>query len=61
LAALLVVTIIETSWYASLATLFGISPIQRSYRKMKKALERTFGSLMFLFGGRLTWSSVQPH
>jgi threonine/homoserine/homoserine lactone efflux protein len=61
LAALLVVTIIETTWYTSLATLFGISPIQRSYRKMKKALERTFGSLMFLFGGRLTWSSVQPH
>ncbi len=60
-AALLVVTIIETTWYTSLATLFGISPIQRSYRKMKKALERTFGSLMFLFGGRLTWSSVQPH
>lgn len=58
-AALLVVTIIETTWYTSVATLFGISPIQRAYRKMKKALERTFGGLMFLFGGRLTWASVQ--
>ena len=60
-AALLVVTVIETTWYTSLATLFGISPIQRGYRKIKKALERTFGGLMFLFGGRLTWASVQPH
>jgi threonine efflux protein len=58
-AALLVVLVIETSWYLSVATLFGISPIQRAYRKMKKALERTFGGLMFVFGGRLTWASVQ--
>jgi threonine efflux protein len=58
-AALLVVLVIETTWYTSVATLFGISPIQRAYRKMKKALERTFGGLMFLFGGRLTWASVQ--
>jgi threonine efflux protein len=59
-AALLVVMLIETSWYTSVATLFGISPIQRAYRKLKKGLERTFGGLMFLFGGRLTWASVQP-
>jgi threonine efflux protein len=59
-AALSVVLVIETTWYTSVATLFGISPIQRSYRKMKKALERTFGGLMLLFGGRLTWASVQP-
>jgi threonine/homoserine/homoserine lactone efflux protein len=58
-AALLVVLMIESTWYISLATLFGISPIQRAYRKMKKALERTFGGLMFLFGGRLAWSSVR--
>jgi threonine/homoserine/homoserine lactone efflux protein len=60
-AALLVVLLIETTWYTSVATLFGISPIQRAYCKMKKALERTFGGLMFVFGGRLTWASVQPH
>jgi threonine efflux protein len=59
-AALLVVMVIETTWYTSVATLFGISPVQRAYRKLKKALERTFGGLMFLFGGRLTWASVQP-
>jgi len=59
-AALLVVMLIETTWYTCLATLFGIAPIQRAYRKLKKALERTFGGLMFLFGGRLTWASVQP-
>jgi threonine efflux protein len=59
-AALLVVLTIETSWYLSVATLFGISPIQRAYRRMKKVLERTFGGLMFLFGGRLTWASLQP-
>src|ERR1700761_5115131 len=58
-AALLVVLLIESSWYTSLATLFGISPIQRAYRKIKKGLERTFGGLMFLFGGRLTWASVR--
>lgn len=58
-AALLVVLVIETTWYTSVATLFGISPIQRSYRRMKKALERTFGGLMFLFGGRMTWASVR--
>jgi threonine efflux protein len=58
-AALLVVLVIETTWYTSVATLFGISPIQRGYRKMKKTLERTFGGLMVLFGGRLTWSAVR--
>jgi threonine efflux protein len=58
-AALLVVLVIETTWYTSLAALFGISPIQRGYRKMKKALERTFGGLMFVFGGRLTWAAAR--
>jgi threonine/homoserine/homoserine lactone efflux protein len=57
--ALLIVLTIETSWYMLVATVFGISPIQRAYRKMKKGLERTFGSLMFLFGGRLTWASIE--
>jgi threonine/homoserine/homoserine lactone efflux protein len=32
---------------------------QRAYRRMKKWLERIFGSLMILFGSRLTWASVQ--
>jgi threonine efflux protein len=58
-AALLVVLVVETTWYTSLATLFGISPIQRAYRQMKKRLERVFGGLMILFGGRLTWASLQ--
>lgn len=55
-AALLVVFINETTWYMSLATLFGTSIMQRTYRNIKAHMERIFGGLLMLFGARLVWS-----
>jgi threonine efflux protein len=55
-AALAVVFVNETLWYFSLATLFGTSVAQRSYRRLKARLERFFGGVLMLFGARLVWS-----
>jgi len=58
-AALLVVMCNESIWYGSLALCFGSSLVQRRYRRVKAGLERIFGALLIVFGGRLVWNGAQ--
>jgi threonine efflux protein len=58
-AALLVVLSNESIWYGSLALCFGSASVQRRYRRVKAGLERIFGALLIVFGGRLVWNGAQ--
>jgi threonine efflux protein len=59
-AALLVILFNETIWYGSLATLFGVSAIQRRYQRWKANTERFFGGVLIVFGARLAWNGGRP-
>jgi threonine/homoserine/homoserine lactone efflux protein len=59
-AALVVVLIVETSWYGGVAALFGIRPVQSAYRRVKTVVERVFGGFLVLFGGRISYNSLAP-
>jgi threonine/homoserine/homoserine lactone efflux protein len=56
-AAVLVVLCIETLWYTTQALFFGVGPVQAVYQKVKTGLERVFGGLLILFGGKLVYGS----
>lgn len=58
-AAMLVVLVVEAAWYNSLVLLFGASPIRNLYRKAKASMERVFGGLLVLFGGRLVFGAAR--
>jgi threonine/homoserine/homoserine lactone efflux protein len=55
-SALLVILVNETAWYGSLATVFGISVIRRTYARLKVIAERFFGAVLMVFGARLVWN-----
>jgi threonine efflux protein len=57
-AAVLVVLCVESFWYSTLALFFGVATVRRGYQKLKVGLERTFGCLLVIFGGKLAWGSV---
>jgi threonine/homoserine/homoserine lactone efflux protein len=59
LVALLVVAVDEGCWYTLLAIAFSTKPAQATYRRAKSSIDRTAGSVMLLFGGKLCWSALR--
>ena len=55
-AALLVILVNETLWYASVAVVFGTPTFREIYRRWKIPTERFFASILVFFGLRLVWS-----
>jgi threonine efflux protein len=58
-AAVAVVFLIETFWYTTLALFFGVAPVRAVYQKLKTTLERIFGGILLIFGGRLAYSALK--
>ncbi|HEY7290032.1 MAG TPA: LysE family transporter [Vicinamibacterales bacterium] len=58
-AALLVVFCNESAWYTTVALAFGSAPVRRTYRRIRGGLERTFGTLLMMFGATLVWEGVR--
>ena len=52
-AALIVVAVNESGWYATVALLFSSRPAQAAYRRAKRWIDRATGAVMMIFGLRL--------
>jgi threonine efflux protein len=59
LLILVIVAIDEGLWYTLLALAFSTPHAQRVYRSAKGSIDRVAGSLMIVFGGKLTWNAVR--
>lgn len=46
---------INISWYLLVSTLFSTEAVRRRYQRMKRWLDRIFGTIFILFGLRLTF------
>ena len=56
-AALIVVAVNESGWYATVALLFSSRPAQAAYRRAKRWIDRATGTVMMIFGLRLILSA----
>jgi RhtB (resistance to homoserine/threonine) family protein len=56
-AALIVVAVNESGWYATVALLFSSRPAQAAYRRAKRWIDRATGAVMMIFGLRLIQSA----
>jgi threonine efflux protein len=56
-AALIVVAVNESGWYATVALLFSSRPAQAAYRRAKRWIDRATGAVMMIFGLRLILSA----
>ncbi len=59
LLVLIIVGIDEGLWYTLLALAFSTKPAQATYRRAKGSIDRTAGSVMLLFGGKLCWNALR--
>ena len=57
-AALAIVAVDETGWYAGISLLLSTNRARAGYRRAKRYIERVAGTIMFAFGGKLAWSSL---
>jgi threonine efflux protein len=55
--ALVAVFMNETVWNGALAILLSTNQAQTAYLRAKAGIDRTAGSFMMLFGGRLIWGA----
>jgi threonine/homoserine/homoserine lactone efflux protein len=46
---------INISWYLLVSTLFSTEAVRQRYQRMKRWLDRIFGTIFILFGLRLTF------
>jgi threonine efflux protein len=56
-AALIVVAVNESGWYATVALLFSSRPAQAAYRRANRWIDRATGAVMMIFGLRLIVSA----
>ena len=56
-AALIVVAVNESGWYATVALLFSSRRAQAAYRRAKRWIDRASGAVMMIFGFRLILSA----
>jgi RhtB (resistance to homoserine/threonine) family protein len=56
-AALIVVAVNESGWYATVALLFSSRLAQAAYRRAKRWIDRATGAVMMIFGLRLILSA----
>jgi RhtB (resistance to homoserine/threonine) family protein len=56
-AALIVVAVNESGWYATVALLFSSRPAQAAYRRAKRWIDRATGAVMMIFGLHLILSA----
>jgi RhtB (resistance to homoserine/threonine) family protein len=52
LAVSMIVTIVVT-WYLLVATLFGLAPVARGYRRARRWIDRVMAAVLIALGGRL--------
>lgn len=57
-AAVAVVAVNETSWYACVAYFFSVPAVQRAYRRAKIWVERGVGALLGAFGAKMVLGGV---
>ncbi|WP_213803936.1 LysE family transporter [Granulicella sp. dw_53] len=50
----------ETLWNGSLGLLLSTPRAQRTYARAKSSIDRTVGTVMFLFGLKLLWGAAYP-
>jgi threonine efflux protein len=51
-----VVTSVSGVWHCGIAVVFGVSPIQAAYRRMKRGIDAIAGTILVLLGLRLALS-----
>lgn len=56
IASIVIVVLIAISWYSTVACLFSLGPVERSYRRAKKWIDRLTGGIFVLLGVRLATS-----
>ncbi len=59
IAAILIVASNETLWNGTLGLLLSNPRAQRTYARLKAPIDRTAGTVMFLFGAKLIWGAAR--
>lgn len=47
------IVVIAMTWYAVVATMFGMPPVTRVYRRIRRWIDRVMATVLILLGGRL--------